>query len=196
METLQSIQSMVTTLAALVGVGIAWLGLSTWKQQIRWQQGRGLAVNTMQSFFEFKQVVLDFPKIYYFQYVKEASEARRLEAHGAALEQATAYCDKLEKAYTKFGSYIAESIIVWDDDFEDIQNRVSDIEHIVRSAVLTGVAAMNPKISPSERDSVTSLHQTWKSDFFGVNEEKRSVGLMLAEVQEIIHKTLKQKKLS
>ena len=72
----------------------------------------------------------------------------------------------------------------------------SDIEHIVRSAVLTGVAAINPKISTSEREGVTSLHQAFRSDFFGVNEEKRSVGMMLAEVQQIIQKTMKKKKLS
>ncbi len=95
-----------------------------------------------------------------------------------------------------FESYIAEAIIVWDDDFDEIQNRVSDIEHIVRGAVLSGVSAINPKISTSQRESATSVHHSWKSDFFGVNEEKRSVGMMLAEVQQMIEKALKQKKLS
>lgn len=195
-DSLQNIQSIVTALAAVVGVRIAWLGLSAWKQQTRWQQGRGLAVNTMQSFFEFKRVVLAFPKVAYFQYDKDGAEEQRVLAHTAAAEQAAAYCEKLENAFTKFESYIAEAIIVWDDDFEEIQNRVSDIEHIVRGAVLSGVSAINPKISTSQRESATSVHQAWKSDYFGVNEEKRSVGMMLAEAQQMIEKTLKRKKLS
>ena len=194
--SLQDIQSIVTSLAAVVGVRLAWLGLSAWKQQIRWQQGRGLAVNTMQSFFEFKRVVLAFQKVGYFQYEKESSEERRLEALRAADERATSYCETLEKAYTKFESYIAEAIIVWEDDFEDIQNRIVDIEHIVRSCVLTGVAAINPNVPAHRRETSMSLHQAFQSDFFGINEERRSVGMMLADVQLIIQKTLKQKKLS
>lgn len=59
-EALENFQVVVTSFVAVAGAAMAGLGLWTWKQQIRWQQGRGLAVNTMQSFFDFKRTALDY----------------------------------------------------------------------------------------------------------------------------------------
>lgn len=134
-------------------------------------------------------------KLGYFHYAENDLPEQRTAAHQQAIERATTYCGKLEASLTKLESNVAEAMIVWDEDFEQILGSVADVEHIVRCAAQTGAAAMNPYAPPYQRSSSASLHEAFKSDFFGLNEDRRSVGSRLSDVQKILAQKLRDKKL-
>lgn len=142
-EGVENFQAIMVSAAAVAGSIIAGLGLWTWKQQIRWQQGRGLAVNTMQAFFAFKRIALDSRRQVYFPFREGIPETELLKLSVDAWSRATEYCAKLELAHTNFESKIAEAMVVWGDDFEGLSRIVSDVEHIARSTALTGAASID-----------------------------------------------------
>ncbi len=193
---LENFASVVTVVAAFLGVVIAGIGLWTWKQQIRWEQGRGLAVGTLQSFFELKRTMLEVRKLGFPKYKKDQLEQIRIELAREAWRSATDYCERMNVKVQAFEKNTAAAFIVWDEDFQDVMGKVLDVEHIIRSAVLSAAAAINPEVAEHQRQQSSSAAQDFIADIYGTNEERHSIGDSLLEIQKVIEEKLKQKRLS
>jgi hypothetical protein len=195
-EGVENFQAILVSLAAVAGSAIAGMGLWTWKQQIRWQQGRGLAVNTLQAFFAFKRISMDVTKHRFSRAGDDASADELLALFNTQWASAKEYCDRLEDSHINLEKHIAEAIIVWGDDFRSFLNEIADVAHIARSNILTGAASFDPRRSLSDRIQSSALYQAFNDDVHGANEDRISLGDRLARAQKGLETILLSKRLT
>lgn len=195
-EGVENFQAIVVSLAAIAGSVIAGMSLWTWKQQIRWQQGRGLAVNTLQAFFAFKRIALDVRKQNSPALDESKSEEELIASAEGSWDRANTYCENLEQALITLEKQIAEAMVVWEDDFKDFMSEIAEVEHIARSTVLTGAASIDPRRPRSSRVQSSSLHEAFKSDVYGINSERIGLGERLSKAQMRLQTILYAKRLA
>ncbi|MCX7286589.1 MAG: hypothetical protein NTW20_03245 [Rhodobacterales bacterium] len=189
-QLLETIPSIVTALAAVIGLRIAWLGLSTWKQQIRWQQGRGLAINLLQAFFEFQDRVIEVRRFTYSNPDNTVSDAEKVAMSQETWNRAKEHDEKLAVAYSMFQKSVAEAIVVWKEDFREIMSDLQEVKHIASSLVLTGAASADPKRTKSARSASSTLYQAFSGDFYGTSEDRRGIGGRLADIESKIREKI------
>jgi hypothetical protein len=193
--TLGDLSSFILTLVSVVGVYIAWQGLTTWKKQIRWEQGRGLAVNLLQSFFVTKQHMFQTLEFGMPSYDENRPLEELVSSLKATEVRVFLHLEELRSDLSDFNKFCAEALIVWDENFEEILSAMRDIEHQVRSALLCGLGAMNPKSKKFERgQSSTTAYMFW-SDIRGFEEGVGSMGERLELLQKQLVKKLKAREL-
>lgn len=192
----ETLPSIVTALAAVVGLRIAWLGLSAWKQQIRWQQGRGLAVNLLQAFFEFQDRVNESRRFAFSMPQDTMSEAEKIVMSQQVWNLANEHDQKLNLAYGVFQKCVAEAIVVWNEEFGEIVSELQEVKHISSSLVLTGAASVDPRRTQNARSASTTLYQAFIGDFYGTPEDRRGVGGRLAAIQSKIKAKIDQQGLN
>lgn len=195
-ESVANFQAVVMTLAAVAGAAIAGLGLWTWKQQNRWQQGRGLAVNLMQSFFELQMALNDTRRLSFSKIEDSLSDDEKSVAAQAAWQRAKDHDEKLNQAFRVFQRYVAEAIVVWNEDLSEIMTELIELKHIGSSLVLTGAATFDPNRKINERIASSTLFSAFHEDFWGTPDDRRGVAGRLAELETKLKVKINQRKLN
>jgi hypothetical protein len=144
----------INSLAGAGAVYVAWLGVSTWKNQIRWQQGRGLAARLLQSFgavFTAFQSMRDLGYPYDMKHIPESDRQKNFDDLS---QKVLKKLEHLETAICKFEYEAAEAWVVWEKSFQPFAHEVREIKHDFRIAWYRGLEGMNPKLTESQREQI------------------------------------------
>ena len=161
---MEIITSLLTTIAALGAVVVAVKGLNTWKSQIDFQQGRGLAVNLLQKFHEVKRKMEGFRTIGRPRYDDRLAVEVRTASFNSYADFAETFFDELTLALTEFERCCLEARIIWGVDFKVTISDLHDLEHRLKGAILSGANAMNPQ----EVEFMRKQHQETSYEFFDI----------------------------
>ena len=156
-------------------MGVAWYGLAAWKAQSRWQQGRGLAVNLLQSFNAVKRHMLLVLRMRGPRYTDELPSSEKDEIAKRNWELASEFCNQLEEKMQSFEAFALEAKIVWGDDLSFVTIELFDLTHLIRSATLSSAAALNPSVPNSQRQQNASTAEDFWGEIFGYSQDR--VGL-------------------
>lgn len=194
-EGAENFSVVVSAIAASAAVFVGWLGLNTWQTQIRWQQGRGLAVNLLQSLRVVRlQASRSFELVTPNYDERSPIEERRslLEAVASRTDE---YLVDLRKNLDDFERLSSEAMVVWGESFETILMDLRDIEHDLRGVLMSGVAALNPDVPAFQRNQNSrTAHEIW-DEIRNPRDESRNFSKKLIGIQAELEQRLTAKKL-
>ena len=152
-EGIANFTATIGAIVPIVALYIAWLGLNTWKAQIRWQQGRGLAVSLLQSLGAIRRSIEKLKTFGYPTYDGRKDIAERERLFEAKSGLVLPELDRLEDAVKAFEHQSAEALILWNNEFSDISSVCWDLQYEAKSACMSGLNAMDPKLRQHEREN-------------------------------------------
>lgn len=189
-QSVEDIATIVTTLVAVTGVIIAGMGLWTWKKQIRWQQGRGLAVGLLQSLRAVETQMRRRTDFSSLRYDETKPESQRLANHLDAHQRASEYLDELSQKIEKFDLFVSESLIVWGEDLSERVSELRDLEQTLKCAIRCGVEAINPGSKPRDRQASDELARDCWAEINGRVADCPKLGDKISDIRERLEKHL------
>jgi hypothetical protein len=169
----------INSLAGAGAVYVAWLGVSTWKTQIRWQQGRGLAARLLQSF---GAVFTAFRNIRAFDYpgnMKQIRESDRQKNFDDLSHAVLKELEHLETAICKFEYEAAEAWVVWEKSFEPFAHEIREIQRDFRVAWDMGLRSVNPEVIEHQREQIALMARDLCMELYGHDlKSKGALGKM------------------
>lgn len=195
-EAFENFQAVVTSLAATGAAYVAWLGLNTWKKQLRWQEGRGLAADILQTFQASKRALNDFRSIGRPQYDDLAdsnTRQQKAEVYSKAVEN---YLTDLSEKIIAFERRCIEAKVLWRIDLSFASNELNDLKHIVNGGMRSAAAALYPEATKSARESHWSAAEQFFGIMWGYNRDEPSMSARIVEVEQKVDAALPLSELS
>ena len=131
---LENFANVVTVLAACGGVFIAWLGLSTWKKQIKWQQDQELVRRILKLIFTYRNAFLDARSPWFPGWETsedgEAEEINETPEHKYRM-QFRAHRKRLNRFLSlkpAISSDVIEAEVLWDTDLGQLWDKTLRLE--------------------------------------------------------------------
>jgi hypothetical protein len=183
-DGLTNFTNIVTVLAAFGGVVIAGFGLWTWKEQIRWQQGRGLAVSLLQAIAQIRRRVTTFHEMANPLFVEDHKREFQTSSYEDSLQLVTEELSRLEEEITHLERHSMEALILWRQPLSEVCHGVRDIQRDISSAWMTALSGVNPKVVEGQRKESQLLGYDLLRSLRGHDEAQNSALRRVKELEK------------
>jgi hypothetical protein len=181
--------------AAAGGAVAAFIGLNTWKKQIRWEQGRGLAIRLLHTFNNVQRQisrVLEFPRPNHNGILGLLSTEEQFAELKASFD---IYRARLRNELDDFENMCSEAFLVWGVNFQEVSEPLREIERQIVILLHETQAAHDPDSHDQHKVRMAeSANELW-DDVWGVNAERKSITSEMAALRLELEKILQAKKL-
>lgn len=181
--------------AAVAGAVAAWVGLTTWKTQIRWQQSRGVAVGLLRSFGSVKDHMLRFNEFSRPNFENTRGSELNQSIYEQKIEVADRYFNQLRERIEDFRSHTSEAKIVWNEDMSSFVVSLKDFEHTLKGAIFCSAQAINPRSTVFQRNQNSGTAEEFWSEIYGIDGNTENLGARLAAVQKQLEEKITQRNL-
>ena len=166
-EGVENFQAIVVSIAAFSASVIAGMGLWVWKQQQRWQRGRGVAIDLLMAANKIlnsaRQVRQDFA---FFDDERKSMEERRARFDYLRM-RTEVLLSRLKEELEVFEETSIEAELIWDISFREQTSCFRDAEHSIRSYLLCGLAMISTDAGQFERNQNRKSYNEFYSDIYG-----------------------------
>jgi hypothetical protein len=170
-EGVENFTNIITALAALGGVGIAGMGLSTWKAQAKWNTDSELAKSILVLLFKHIDSMKNVRFIaIWSDEIEEATKGKELpkdDRHRRFNEHVSVYqarWKKVQEIRSQLYPLIIEGQALWGVSFKDKFGDLWKLENELLNAVRLHLEQMNPS-----HDAQT------QHEFYKIRKEKRDI---------------------
>ena len=139
-EGLDNFSTVVTTLATVGAVYIAWMGLSTWKAQIKWQTDHDLARRLLVEIYRFRDAVGSARNPFMFAHEMRddgATEASRIptrkESHAGMRRAFQRRFSEIGASAPQLYALLLEAEAVWGPELSSIWRDVNRLQNELSS---------------------------------------------------------------
>ena len=185
-DLLDGLPSIVTSLAAVVGLRVAWLGLSTWKQQIQWEQGRGLARSLLVSANAIRTRAREVRTEFFFQLNQTAPPEAQSEWHNNLQERVVNFVSSFEAAVDQFEQHTVEAKLLWKASFDEPLADLRHIAHVVRSYLYSGLGSVHPRAKEHDRRQSAGVHVDFHSEIYSQDNIYLKLNVAISKIEKII----------
>jgi hypothetical protein len=184
-EGLQNFSTVITTLAAVGAVYVAWMGLRTWKAQIEWEQGRGLAKALLVSANKIRTLARAVRSEFFFQHNQTAGSSDQEKRHKDLTSRVLDYVAEFDEAVDDFERHTVEAKLLWRASFDEPLSEFRDIAHTVRSYLYSGLGSASPLASEQERQQMASAHAAFHPEIFYRDNIYKKLNVAIEKVETI-----------
>ncbi|NUB45991.1 hypothetical protein GEU84_016455 [Fertoebacter nigrum] len=187
-ETLANLTNTITAIAAIGGVVVACRGLRTWKHQILWQQGRGLAVSLVISANKIRLKALTVQSEFAFHY----DEARPLQESqfNKLATDVRAFVADLDSLVDELEGLSVEAKLMWDVSFDEVISVFRDSAHSIRGYVFGGIGSISPITDSFQRDQARGTMNMFRDDIYGQSSIFKNMKGAIESIEHIIKEKL------
>lgn len=179
-EVITTIKDIITALAAIAGLSIAWMGLTTWQRQLGGQQAHDLAQRLLIGVYKVRKALQGVRQPWMFN----------SEIPGPPADKVAAMSDSQIRFYGTQHAYFArwkrvtdvstaleaellEAEALWGDEFASLFRGVTKLESELVICVRHFLTLQDPDIGEESKDAVRRI-----------NEKRRDILYDLSEIDE------------
>jgi hypothetical protein len=184
-EGFRNFTNAVTALAAFGGVVIAALGLLTWKDKIKWEQGRGLAKSLLVSANKVRTLARSVKSEFHFLSDGNANLEDQEERHDSLAKRVEKFVLDFDEAINDFEQYTVEAKLLWKASFREPISEFRDVSHTIRSYLYSGLRSVDPRAKHSARHASVNDHSDFHPKIYGHDSIYKQLEAIITDVEKI-----------
>jgi hypothetical protein len=185
-EAWSAVANWIVAAAASVAAVTAWKGLNTWKEQIQWEQGRGLAKSLLVSANQIRTQARAVRADFFFQRDQSGSQEDELVRFSGLQERVVRYVASFDESVNQFEQHTVEAKLLWKASFDEPLSELRDVAHTVRSYLYSGLGSVNPLVKEFDRRQATSAHTDFHPRIFNQDNIYVTLNAAILKIEKIV----------